>query len=260
MEVDIPAAITSVPHWRHRIRLPDGTTTPGSQDTNLQLSRIDLPQDLNEKTVLDIGCSDGFFSFECERRGAKRVLAVDDFSSVFVDTPEGFFVAHKALNSKVEFRQADLLDLSPDTIGRFDIVLFLGVLYHLRHPLLGLERAADLCAPGGLVIVESEILRPFDDLMERTLGAFSRKLYMQFVEDEQINRDPTNWWIPSRSCVMAMMRSSGLERVSVRWRCRSRATFHGYVPAGMTAAEARAIKQREAEERAKKWHQGERWR
>ena len=137
--------MTNVPRWRHRISLPDGTVTPGVQDSPALLKRLQLPEDLSGKTVLDIGCSDGFYSFECERRGASRVLAVDNYSSPLVDSPSGFHMAHTLLNSKVEFRQADLFSLDPDEDGCFDIVLFLGVLYHLRHPLLGIERIASLC-------------------------------------------------------------------------------------------------------------------
>ena len=136
--------MTNVLRWRHRISLPDGTVTPGVQDSPALLKRLQLPEDLSGKTVLDIGCSDGFYSFECERRGASRVLAVDNYSSPLIDSPSGFHMAHALLHSKVEFRQADLFSLNPDKDGCFDIVLFLGVLYHLRHPLLGLESISKL--------------------------------------------------------------------------------------------------------------------
>ena len=240
-----------VARWRHRIRLPDGSITPGTQDTDALLAASGLPQDLSGLSVLDIGCSDGFYSFECERRGAAHVLAVDNFSSVFIDRADGFFRAKQLLDSNVDFLAGDLFDLRPAELGRFDVVLFLGVLYHLRHPLLGLDRVADLCAPGGLVILESEIGEIDADVAEP---------FMQFVEDGSINHDPTNWWIPSIQCVAALMRSSGLERVDLVWHPGGRALFHGFAPAGMTAEEARSVSQVLAESEARRWHQDERWR
>src|SRR5438874_870007 len=121
-----PSAVTQVARWRHQIPLPGGIITPGSQATLEQVKGLGIPADLSGKAVLDIGCSDGFFSFECEKRGAARVLAVDNFSSVYIDTPSGFAAAHALLQSKVEFRQIDLFDLKPAEVGQFDLVLFLG--------------------------------------------------------------------------------------------------------------------------------------
>ena len=220
-----------VSHWRHRIELPDGVVTPGSNDTRQLLAMINLPGDLTGKTVLDVGCSDGFFSFECEKRGAARVLAVDDFSSVYFDTPTGFQVAHELLGSRVEFRQADLFGLDPDAIGRFDLVLFLGVLYHLRHPLLALERLAHLCQDQ--VIVESELASPrglWGAVKRRIRGADNATSSMLFHESDELNHDPTNWWTPTPKCIEAMLRSCGF--CGVRTVCvhRARGVSHGFAP------------------------------
>ena len=102
-------------------------------------------------SVLDIGAWDGFFSFECERRGASRVVAADYFSwhGSGWGTKAGFTLARDVLGSKVEDVDIDVMDLTPERVGTFDLVLFLGVLYHLRHPLLALERVvvSDARAP-----------------------------------------------------------------------------------------------------------------
>src|SRR5437588_6723777 len=110
-----------------------------------RLELLQVPQDLTGKTVLDIGAWDGYFSFEFERRGAKRVLAIDSYS--WDHRPEGyprgldcFLLAREFFNSKVEHRRLDVHELSPDAIGTFDLVFCAGVLYHMRHPLLGLEK------------------------------------------------------------------------------------------------------------------------
>jgi len=104
-----------------------------------------MPENLAGKTVLDVGAWDGFFSFESERRRAERVLATDSFCwSGEGGTKAGFELARKVLNSKVEDVEMDVLDLSPENIGTFDIVLFLGVLYHMRRPLLALERPGEV--------------------------------------------------------------------------------------------------------------------
>ena len=227
----ISERVGTVKHWRHQIRLPDGTITPGSQDTLAQREKICLPEDLTGKTVLDIGCSDGFYSFECEKRGAARVVAVDDFSSVYIDSPSGFAVAKEVLQSNVDFVNADLFQLDPKDIGTFDIVLFLGVLYHLRYPLLALDRLAQLCKHQ--MIIETEIIPDRVGVraaISDVLGCRSPSTIMEFLEYDSINHDPTSWWRQSPGCVEAMMRSSGLCDVKCVSLYGNRGVFHGFSP------------------------------
>src|SRR5579862_2781770 len=126
--------------WYHSLELPDGKVIPGLltlEQLKTRISRYPIPQDLRGKRVLDIGAWDGWFSFEMERRGAS-VVAVDA-------VPSGNFLrARELLGSKVEYLVADVYDLRPSDLGVFDIVLFLGVLYHLKHPMLALERVCAL--------------------------------------------------------------------------------------------------------------------
>ena len=131
--------------WWHSFELPDGTLIQGVCGVPSLKNRIEqfpIPQDLRGKRVLDIGAWDGWFSFEMERRGAE-VLAIDNW-----DNPR-FHQARAMLNSRVEYRQMDMYELTPERVGRFDIVLFLGVLYHLKHPLLALERVCALTHRAG---------------------------------------------------------------------------------------------------------------
>jgi tRNA (mo5U34)-methyltransferase len=129
--------------WYHTIDLGQGIVTRGVDDTPLRLARLDLPSSFAGRSVLDIGAWDGFFSFDAERRGASRVVATDHYSWHGPgwgtnDGKAGFKLAREILGSRVEDDDIDVMELSPERVGTFDVVLFLGVLYHLRHPLLAL--------------------------------------------------------------------------------------------------------------------------
>jgi len=115
-----------------------------------------IPSDLSGKRVLDIGAWDGYFSFEFERRGA-QVLAIDTYAWDHGGL-DCFLFARERFNSKVEFRRMDVHDLKPEAVGRFDLVFCAGVLYHMRHPLTGLERIRSVTA--GQLILETHSLLP----------------------------------------------------------------------------------------------------
>ena len=140
---DLGAGISRI-HWYHQIDLGGGFVTPGGVRCSRVLKRICLPVDLSGLEILDIGAWDGYYSFEAERRGARRVVALDRWSEEAGGSKEGFEFARKILKSRVESVTMDAMEISPETIGQFDIVLFLGVLYHMRHPLRGLEKIASV--------------------------------------------------------------------------------------------------------------------
>ena len=195
--------------WFHTIDLGDGLVTPGIDPSSSRLPRIRMPDDLTGMTVLDVGAWDGFFSFEAERRGAARVLAVDSFSweGEGWGSKAGFELAHEVLGSRVESMSVEVLDLSPDTVGVFDVVLFLGVLYHMQHPLLALERVASVT--GSLLIVETHT-----DLIRL------RRPAAAFYPGREVNRDPSNWWGPNPAAVAAMLETVGFPRVEIVYRPR----------------------------------------
>ena len=115
--------------WYHQIDLRPGLRTPGLDDPRERLRMLPLPEDLSWREVLDVGPWHGFFSFEAERRGARRVVAADSFarSGANWSTKEGFLLAREALGSRVEDADVDVMDLSPASVGEFDLVLMLGV-------------------------------------------------------------------------------------------------------------------------------------
>ena len=189
--------------WWHVIELAPGVITPGQADHRRLLPYLDIPADLSGKTVLDIGCWDGYFSFACEERGAEKVVASD----VWEYAGRGAFdFARKTLGSEIEPLQASVYDLDPDIHGRFGLVLFLGVLYHLRHPLLALEKVASVTAPGGTVIIDTVI----------DVKHLSGPPLMKFYPGSEENSDPTNWWAPNPAAVTAMCKTAGLSKVTSR--------------------------------------------
>lgn len=191
-------------NWWHSIDLGNGIVTPGEYDTRTLLDRIGLPADLRGLTVLDIGAWDGYMSFEAERRGASRVLATDSYvwrNNVRAGKG-GFEFARSALRSKVEDMDIDVMDLTPERVGTFDIVLFLGVLYHLRHPLLALERVRSVTKK--LLIMETHV-----DLLQIQRPA------MAFYPGMELNNDPTNWCGPNEACCIAMLKNVGFRNIRV---------------------------------------------
>ena len=212
--------------WWHRIEIRPGLVTAGVKDTFAELAtRIGLPERLDGKTVLDIGAADGFYTFECERRGA-QVTAVD----VRGATESGFALARSLLGSKAKYIQGSIYGLDPAFIGEFDLVLCLGVIYHLRYPLLALDNLWPLCK--GQLIVESQICDRYFLNHEQTpvqLTDLCPQLAVasiaQFYPDIELGGDVTNWWSPTELCLSQMLTTSGFENRAY-FSDGARAVFH----------------------------------
>lgn len=204
-------AIASVPIWYHRIELAPGVVTPGINDSPGTLAHLRLPNDCSGLRALDVGARDGFFSFELERRGAD-VLALD----YMPPQKTGFAVARELLGSGVEYVTDNVYNVTVERYGQFDIVLFLGVLYHLRNPLQALDVLWEVCR--GQIFVETQLLdhaflRPdgsFRSLSERDeeLGVVP---LMQFYPRASLNGDFTNWWAPNAACLRALLDAAGFD-------------------------------------------------
>src|ERR1700757_533225 len=138
--MNVRAMIDSVPNWYHRFEFSSGFVTPGVNDSKKALALLELPEDMSGLRVLDIGARDGFFSFECERRGAREVVPVDYMPA----EQTGFPVAAQILGSNLKLVHDNVYNLTSAKYGRFDVVLFLGLLYHLPDPMRALDIINDL--------------------------------------------------------------------------------------------------------------------
>lgn len=212
---EIERRIQELGPWFHNLEL-DGVMTAPSHflgdypRVKWQRFAHAVPADLTGKTVLDIGCNAGFYSLEMKRRGAKCVVAIDSSDEYLAQAR--FAAAVTGL--EIELRQLDVYDVA-ELGTKFDVVLFMGVLYHLRHPLLALD-LLQRHVVGDTMIFQS-MQRGSHDVEEiahdypfAETEIFDRPGYpkMHFVE-RSYSSDDTNWWIPNRACVEAMLRSAG---------------------------------------------------
>lgn len=204
---EIQKRIDAVPCWWHTIPLGNCLTPgleneifrfliPNFQDWIVQV----IPEDLTGKSVLDIGTWDGYFSFLAEQRGASRVVAIDKMDRRHLITDaNGFMTAREILNSQVNFIEMDVFEIDCLT-GEFDIVFFFGVLYHLRHPLLALEKIYQKTK--SVVLIETHVIDTEYSLMA-------------FYENDEYGGDITNWCGPTIECVKAMCRSCGFNQIEL---------------------------------------------
>jgi tRNA (mo5U34)-methyltransferase len=207
--------------WFHNLHLPGGRRTapdhPLGDFPAFKWKQIapHLPADLSGARALDIGCNAGFYSFELARRGAD-VLSIDVDEHYLRQAR--WAADELGLADRVRLRRLGVYELETLDAEPFDVVLFLGVLYHLRHPLLALDLIAPLV--GGRLVVQT-LTMPGDERAEApaNVGIDERDTLLEpgwpamaFIEHE-LAGDPTNWWAPNAACVEAMLRSCGLRIV-----------------------------------------------
>ena len=191
------------------MELAPGIFTPGARDCKTLLERLRLEPSLSGKRVLDLGARDGYFSFEMERRGAE-VVAVDYMPA----NETGFSVAKGIIGSKIPYIHENFLRLKPSEIGQFDIVLFLGVLYHMRDPMLALSLVRSLCR--NELYLETHVSDP-------EVG--SKLPVMLFYPRNSLADDYSNYWGPNMTCVEAILEENRFQ-VLRSARDHDRAVFH----------------------------------
>lgn len=194
--------------WFHSFDFGDGVVSKGFKSREIVTSEADAyfsPLFLTGKSVLDIGTWNGYMAFEAERRGAARVVATDNhvWSLDWTHGRQPFDLAHRLLNSAVESRQIDVPDIKPETMGLFDVVLFLGVFYHLFDAQT-LTRQIAGCARDLL------ILETHQDALQ------NRRPAMIFYPEATLADDPTNWWGPNPHCMWWILRECGFTRIFYR--------------------------------------------
>ena len=213
--------IASLAPWFHDLHLPSGHRTapdhplgdfPGTKWREMEPF---LPRDLTGWRALDIGCNAGFYTFELARRGA-TVTGIDHDEHYLRQAR--WAAAQFAVQERVQFRRQSVYELA-GTAQRYDLILFMGVLYHLRHPLLALDLVAEHAEK--LVVLQTLTLEDEDDEIRirqapRDVPFRADELAkpgwpaMAFIE-KRLAGDPTNWWVPNHAAVEAMARSAGLD-------------------------------------------------
>ena len=221
---ELRAEVARLGPWFHAIDLGHGVCTKSESlfgepvDNPAPAWRIIaecLPEDLSGRSLLDVGCNGGFYAVEMKRRQASRVLAVDASRR---HVQQAQFVRN-ALGLDIEVRRRSVYDLDPDEVGRFDITLALGLIYHCKHPILALERLFSVTAT--TLVMESAILPSgFDASYSLPLGGQQSRLHpVGFVDNPpDSNEAVQNWFVPSATALEAMLRLVGfpdVKRVSL---------------------------------------------
>ncbi len=216
----IRARAESLGPWFHNLNLRGVHTAPDHflgdfPAVKWRSFANDIPADLTGKTVLDIGCNGGFYAMEMKRRGADRVLGID-FDEDYLNQAR---FAAEVEGLSIEFLRMSVYDVGA-LAERFDIVFFIGVLYHLRHPLLALDLVHEHVTRDLLVFQSMQrgsnaVTEVKPDYEFREQDHFDDPGYpkLHFIEHDYAH-DCTNWWAPNRACSAAMLRSAGYEIVS----------------------------------------------
>lgn len=209
-------------YWYHNIDLGQGIQTapedPGGKHARYlwSLFRPYIPGDLTGKTVLDIGCWSGFFAIEFKKLGASKVIGVDELPGRI---DQARFAA-EVLGLDIQYQVMSAYNV--DKLGtEFDYIVFLGLLYHLRHPLYMLDKLAGMLKgtmlfqcftplPSGGIEVKGDYTR--HEIEQEHLLEHPGFPKMCFIEDKA-NGDPTNWWFPNEACLWAMLRSAGFKNI-----------------------------------------------
>lgn len=265
--------LVQCPEWYHSIELAPGVVTPGRAPLDVwerTLRNLGLP-DLHGKSVLDIGAYDGFFSFAAERLGASRVVALDehvwatDMAAYIEEWKDAralgkavpaprdsrhwqpqelpgkrpFDAARELLNSNVEAVVGNFMTMDLSSLGRFDVVLFLGILYHMEEPLPAMRLVASLLNPGGFLGIETEAVE---------IPGAPDAPFFEFFPTNELNNDSANWSAPNARALEGLTIAVGLQKFQLcvgprrlppvallrakiaRASFRYRAVAHAYAP------------------------------
>jgi len=200
-------------YWHQGWDIFPGIRTPGRSGVDAIMERVGFPQDLSGKRVLDIGAWNGCAAFECERRGASDVVALS-----LERSDSGFDQLKDLLQSeRCRFVRGSIYNLDPGELGKFDIVLCFGVIYHLRYPVLGIDNLRRVAR--GSLFIESHVL----DNCLLGEGGSSKRIYklsgfhgwlarlslIQFIKSDELYGDPSNWFSPSMSALAGLLETAG---------------------------------------------------
>lgn len=218
--MNLKEQIDLYPYWYHKIDL-NGEITPGNLPHCPEAYKI--PDDLTGKRVLDVGAWDGYWTFEALKRGAKEVVAIDNWSDMpFVDTHKiqewaTFDFCKRVLGYGNECQRHTMSIYDVETLGMFDVVFFFGALYHCRYPLLALDKLSAVCS--GEIYIETAMCDDFSPYRGLIGAGYANKrdVVMEFYPHDELGQIASNWWAPSSACLLSMVESSGFKTVEV-WK------------------------------------------
>ncbi len=212
--------IAAIPSWYHRIELPGGIITPGHLPTEDAKPAYHFPEDMTGQRVLDVGAWDGYWTFEALKRGAKEVIAIDNFSD---DLGRGlpreemawdsFDLCREALGYSKEqctHLEFSLYDITETRLGRFDTILFYGTLYHCRHPLLALDTLRSVCDKQ--IRIESAVTDDFSAYRGGFGHGYGTQAVTEFYPTNEYGGNVTNWWGPTLAMIYQWVTAAG-------WTC-----------------------------------------
>lgn len=221
--ISIPEGVRKLAPWFHQIDLPGGLQTKtesyfGEDADHPKPTwakvRQAFPDSFAGKRVLDVGCNAGFYSFEALERGAEYVLGVD---AVRWQVQQARFVAQAKGVANADFQRASIYELDPRKHGTFDVVLALGLVYHLKHLIAGLERL--FTVTDDLLIVESAVISPDDFACGKSepVQRASDELYLVGFSKNSpsIQESAFNWFFPTADALRAMIEGVGFVDVEV---------------------------------------------
>lgn len=210
--------------WWHSIKIGDYVSNGENKEVEDTFNNLPLPPDISGKSVIDIGCWDGYYSFMCEELGAGRVVACDKYiwesqnisGETYWTKDKGFDLAKKYRNSNVEKLVASVEELDPDIHGKFDIVLMLGVIYHAKDPIGYMQKAFDMS--NDLVIFESHV-----DMQNVDFPA------ARYYINDELNNDNTNYWGMNDKAICGIMKDIGYQNIKHLTLRTGRMVFSGTV-------------------------------
>jgi tRNA (mo5U34)-methyltransferase len=215
---ELKQRIAGFPYWYHRIELPGGVVTPGWAP--MSAAAYHIPADLTGKRVLDVGAWDGYWTFEALKRGAKQAVAIDDFSDFLGRLKQSdrrawdtFDLCREAFGyceDRCQRHEMTVYDISEERLGRFDVVFFFGTIYHLRHPLLALDKLSAVC--DSEIFVESAVLDDYSPYRGGPGKGYSGgQMVMEFYPGSEYGSNATNWWAPTVHCLAHMLLAAGFK-------------------------------------------------
>lgn len=233
-KTELQTKVDAIPEWYHAIDLGNGIITPG--DAPINALQYGIPADLTGKRVLDVGAWDGYWTFEALKRGASKVLAIENFSdtapTALSQTEkmvynrdnkwQTFDLCREALgytDKQAQRVEVSVYDLSEKEHGLFDVIFFFGTLYHCKYPQLALDKLSVLLTEKGRIYIESAICDDYSPY-QGGMGHGHKGNVVEVYPGDQYGRNPSNYWVPTLSALGCMLQISEMKNIDT-WKLQT---------------------------------------